>query len=94
MAAQLLQVKRVYVERLTGGETAAQMRDLLITGLQGSKLFFVLTENLGSGRRFPAASLPRIWSTPIIFNTSWTAPISGGYRKYFVAIQRLSARGQ
>ncbi len=41
---QLLHVKRVYVDRLTGGETAAQMRDLLITSLQNSKLF-VLTEN-------------------------------------------------
>lgn len=41
---QLLSVKRVYVDRLTGGETAAQMRDLIITSLQNSKLF-VLTEN-------------------------------------------------
>src|ERR1700722_16838849 len=41
---QLLTVKRVYVDRLTGGETAAQMRDLIITSLQNSKLF-VLTEN-------------------------------------------------
>src|SRR3954468_22165340 len=38
-------VKRVYVDRLTGGETAAQMRDLLISSLQTSKLF-VLTENM------------------------------------------------
>src|SRR4249920_3664498 len=37
-------VKRVYIDRLTGGETAAQMRDLIISSLQGSKLF-VLTEN-------------------------------------------------
>src|SRR3954468_21473582 len=42
--AQMAGVKRVYVDRLTGGETAAQMRDLLISSLQGSKLF-VLTEN-------------------------------------------------
>jgi len=41
---QLLQVKRVYVDRLTGGETAAQMRDILISSLEGAKLF-VLTEN-------------------------------------------------
>lgn len=40
---QLLAVRRVYVDRLTGGETAAQMRDILISALQGSKLF-VLTE--------------------------------------------------
>ena len=41
---QLLSVKRIYVDRLTGGETAAQMRDILMSSLQGLKLF-VLTEN-------------------------------------------------
>ena len=41
---QLLSVKRVYVDRLTGGETAAQMRDILMSSLQGTRLF-VLTEN-------------------------------------------------
>jgi hypothetical protein len=40
---QLLTVRRVYVDRLTGGETAAQMRDILISALNGAKLF-VLTE--------------------------------------------------
>ena len=44
LSQQLLTVKRVYVDRLTGGETAAQMRDLVISALQNSKLF-VLTEN-------------------------------------------------
>ena len=37
-------IKRVYVDKLTGGETAAQMRDLLMSSLQGVKLF-VVTEN-------------------------------------------------
>src|SRR6266568_1509473 len=41
---QLLQLRRVYVDHLTGGETAAQMRDILLSSLEGSKLF-VLTEN-------------------------------------------------
>jgi len=41
---QLLTLRRVYVDRLTGGETAAQMRDILIASLEGSKLFIV-TEN-------------------------------------------------
>ena len=41
---QLLGVRRVYVDRLTGGETAAQMRDILISSLEGAKLFIV-TEN-------------------------------------------------
>jgi hypothetical protein len=41
---QLLSIKRIYVDRLTGGETAAQMRDLIIASLHGAKLY-VLTEN-------------------------------------------------
>jgi hypothetical protein len=44
LSRQLPIVKRVYIDKLTGGETAAQMRDLLITALQSSKLFIV-TEN-------------------------------------------------
>lgn len=41
---QLLNVRRVYVDRLTGGETAAQIREILMSALQGSNLF-ILTEN-------------------------------------------------
>ncbi|HYW46382.1 MAG TPA: hypothetical protein VE959_26175 [Bryobacteraceae bacterium] len=41
---QLAAVRRVFVDRLTGGETAAQMRDILISAMDGSKLF-ILTEN-------------------------------------------------
>jgi hypothetical protein len=41
---QLRTVRRVFVDRLTGGETAAQMREILISGLEGTNLF-VLTEN-------------------------------------------------
>jgi hypothetical protein len=41
---QLLVIRRVYVDRLTGGDTAAQMREILISTLEGAKLF-VLTEN-------------------------------------------------
>jgi len=40
---QLLTVRRIFVDRLTGGETAAQMRDILISSLAGAKLF-ILTE--------------------------------------------------
>ncbi len=41
---QLLTIHRVYVDRLTGGETAAQMRDVLISSLAGAGMF-VVTEN-------------------------------------------------
>jgi hypothetical protein len=40
----LVEVHRVFVDRLTGGETAAQMRDMLISALSGARLF-VITEN-------------------------------------------------
>lgn len=43
-AASLLQVKRIYVEPLAGGTAAIGMRDLLIAGLNATKLF-VLTDN-------------------------------------------------
>ena len=41
---QLLTLKRVFVDHLTGGETAAQMRDIIIGSLEQAKLF-ILTEN-------------------------------------------------
>ncbi len=41
---ELLNVKRVFVEQLNGGDTAYQIRDLIISALQNSKLF-ILTEN-------------------------------------------------
>jgi chaperonin GroEL (HSP60 family) len=44
LSKQLLIIKRIYVDRLTGGETAAQMRDLIIASLHGAKLY-VMTEN-------------------------------------------------
>ena len=44
LSKQLLSIKRIYVDRLTGGETAAQMRDLIIASLHGANLY-VLTEN-------------------------------------------------
>ena len=40
----LLTVKRVFIDRFSGGETAAQMRDMILSGLQNTKLF-VVTEN-------------------------------------------------
>ncbi len=49
--ASLLNVHRVFVDRLTGGESAAQIRDLLIAALQSSKLF-VITENEATADTF------------------------------------------
>ena len=40
----LLDIKHIYVSPLTGGKEAAALRDLIIAGLDSTKLF-VLTEN-------------------------------------------------
>jgi hypothetical protein len=44
VAPGLAQVKRIYIEPLGGGEGSGQMRDMIITALDNSKLF-VITEN-------------------------------------------------
>jgi hypothetical protein len=36
---ELLKVRRIFVEQLSGGESAAPLRDLLISALQATKLF-------------------------------------------------------
>ncbi|HWC00493.1 MAG TPA: hypothetical protein VG672_27495 [Bryobacteraceae bacterium] len=41
---ELLTIRRVFVDRLSGVETAAQMRDMIMSSLQNSRLF-VITEN-------------------------------------------------
>jgi hypothetical protein len=41
---QLRTVRRVFVDRITGGETSAQMREILISSLEAAGLF-ILTEN-------------------------------------------------
>ncbi len=41
---ELLKIRRLYVEKLSGGDTAVQIRDMLIGGLQATRLF-VVTED-------------------------------------------------
>ena len=38
---QMLTLRRVYVDRLSGGDTAAQIRDMVIAALQRTRLFIV-----------------------------------------------------
>src|ERR1700682_6416299 len=40
-SGKLAKVRRIYVDILTGGDSALQIRDLLMTSLQRSKLFLV-----------------------------------------------------
>jgi hypothetical protein len=41
---QLLEVKRLFIDKFSGGETSVQLRDMVISSLQRTKLF-VITEN-------------------------------------------------
>lgn len=41
---RILEVRRIYVDRFGGGETAAQLRDMIISSLMATKLF-VITED-------------------------------------------------
>ena len=43
-AGQLAKVRRIYVDILSGGDTALQIRELIMTSLQRSKQF-IITEN-------------------------------------------------
>ncbi len=44
VSTQLLQVKRLFLDKFAGGEGSAQLRDMIIAAIQRSRLF-VLTEN-------------------------------------------------
>jgi len=66
---QLLGVRRIFVDRLTGGETAAQMRDLLVSSLEGVKLF-VLTDNQERADAF----LRGVSSANRTSSTTWKSP--------------------
>ena len=44
LSGQLVQVKRLYIDKFAGGEGAAQLRDMIIAALQKTRMF-VLTEN-------------------------------------------------
>ncbi len=48
---QLGTIKRIYVDKLTGGEGAAQIRDMLMSSLQSTKLW-VITENADKADAF------------------------------------------
>ena len=41
---QLLRIRRIFVDKLTGGDTAAQIRDMILSSLAGTQKF-VITEN-------------------------------------------------
>ncbi len=88
-AAALGDVRRIFVDRLTGGETAAQLRDLIITALQASKLFIV-TENEERADAFlRGAGEDLLYTDKFSSSDSLSAHANGGNSSYS-APSRLS----
>ncbi len=63
----LSDVRRVFVDRLNGGETAGQIRDMIIASLQNTKLF-VITENQDR-----ADAVLRGSAEDLVYNDTFTA---------------------
>ncbi len=85
---QLLKIRRIYVDRLTGGETAARMRDILISALAGAKLF-ILTENEDR-----ADVILRGAAEDLVFTNSYSSSDSLNVRTSAGATKTSTSRGQ
>ena len=72
----LLNVRRIFVDQLTGGAPAAQVRDLVISALQNTKLF-IITENPERADTFLRGA-----ADDVIYNDSFDANDSISARAY------------
>lgn len=77
---QLLTVKRVFVDRLTGGETAAQMRDILIAALNGTRLFVITEKEDRADAILRGAAEDLVYTEQHSSSDGINARISGGAR--------------
>ncbi|HSW50690.1 MAG TPA: hypothetical protein VLH09_10975 [Bryobacteraceae bacterium] len=78
LLTQLLDIRRVYVDRLGGGEAAAHMRDMIISSLQSTKLF-VITENESRADAFLRGSAEDlIFTDTFASSDSLNARVSAG----------------
>jgi hypothetical protein len=73
---RLLNVRRVFVDRLGGGEAAAQVRDMIISSLQASKLF-IITESEARADTFLRGS-----AEDLIFTDTYASSDSLSARAY------------
>jgi hypothetical protein len=78
---ELLQVKRVHVEKLAGGDSAIGIREMLIGGLQNSRLFQI-TENPDR-----ADAVLRGWAEDLIFTDTFSTS-EGMSARTFIGSQR------
>lgn len=74
---QLLTVRRVYVDRMVGGEPAAQMREILISALHRTRLFVVTEKEERADAVLRGAAEDLVFSELHSSSESLTARITG-----------------
>lgn len=76
---QLLRVRRLHIEALTGGEAANQIRDMIISAIQSAGLF-AITENAERADAFLRGT-----AEDLVFNEQFQSSESLGVRSGFSA---------
>src|SRR5260370_36258351 len=74
----LLTVKRIYIDELTGGAAATQMRSLLSAALQGSKLFKITEDEDKADAVLRGAASDDIFDDSFHSTDSINAHVSSG----------------
>lgn len=76
---QLLRIRRLHIEALTGGEAASQIRDMIISAIQSAGLF-AITENSERADAFLRGT-----AEDLVFNEQFQSSESIGLRSGFSA---------
>src|ERR1700730_1953069 len=85
---QLAQVRRIYIDILTGGDEALKIRDLLMTSLQGSKQFIITEDEDRADATLKGAGCDEVFTDNFQSSESINAPSqlgnssSAGTRNY------------
>lgn len=77
--SQLLRIRRLHIEALTGGEAANQIRDMIISAIQSAGLF-AITENSERADAFLRGT-----AEDLVFNEQFQSSESLGVRSGFAA---------
>src|SRR5215471_16580716 len=80
-------LRRVFVDRLSGGETATQMRDMIVSSLQNARLF-VITENQERAAVLPGSD------DDLVFTDSMPRAIVCTRRPTLVSVAVASTAGR
>jgi len=94
--AQLTKVRRIYVDILTGGDSALKIRDLLMSSIQASKLFIVTEEEDKADAVLKGAGHDEVFTDSFQSSDNINAhsqlSLAGGSNSSSTASQRYSDR--